>query len=423
MSRASLQTLQGALAVFFALFAFASTFSIALAQISFGITLSLFLVVVAIQRYNPFTPKLRIFYLFIGLYVFWMLLATTLGKTPVKSVLMIKEEWLFLIIPIGIYILADNRYRTWVSRAFMAGIILFSIYGIIQHFTGFYWPKRLAPNAAFDYGYIVKGTFPHSLTFGNYYGTAAAFLAAFAVVGWREMGKTDRWLSAVGAVLAIIVTVFSYSRGAILGLIISLLLLGLLLKKRWFTVSLLSLLTITLVAVIAVTPVRSRLAQIMERDLNTADEGSRLFIWSHSLEIVEAHPVFGVGQGNFQEEYIDRLPPDAPEYRKYTHAHNDLLNVAAISGLPGMLFFLGKWIAGFALCWMGWRQQRQFSGRLRYFAAGLIGSVMFFISSLTEASFADEEVRELLMFVWAMGLWQWSTAEDEKIESKAGAQA
>jgi len=30
--------------------------------------------------------------------------------------------------------------------------------------------------------------------------------------------------------------------------------------------------------------------------------------------------------------------------------------------------------------------------------------VAFVITSLTEATFADEEVREMLMFIWAVGL-------------------
>jgi hypothetical protein len=36
--------------------------------------------------------------------------------------------------------------------------------------------------------------------------------------------------------------------------------------------------------------------------------------------------------------------------------------------------------------------------------ASLLGSAAFAVTSLFEATFADEEVRQLLMFVWALGL-------------------
>ena len=39
--------------------------------------------------------------------------------------------------------------------------------------------------------------------------------------------------------------------------------------------------------------------------------------------------------------------------------------------------------------------------------AAFIGSVMFFLTSLIEATFADEEVRQLLMLIWAVGLGIW----------------
>ncbi|MCH7689568.1 MAG: hypothetical protein IIA17_00810, partial [candidate division Zixibacteria bacterium] len=38
-------------------------------------------------------------------------------------------------------------------------------------------------------------------------------------------------------------------------------------------------------------------------------------------------------------------------------------------------------------------------------AAAAVGSIAFFMTSLTEATFSDEEVRQLLMFVWAAGLY------------------
>jgi hypothetical protein len=94
------------------------------------------------------------------------------------------------------------------------------------------------------------------------------------------------------------------------------------------------------------------------------------------------------------------------------HAHNDIFNIAAIAGIPGAIFFVGIWLTLFVYLV---RMRRKYLRaqihnpaaweRLRFCTASLLGSAVFFVSALTEATFADEEVRQLLMFVWAAGLW------------------
>ena len=133
--------------------------------------------------------------------------------------------------------------------------------------------------------------------------------------------------------------------------------------------------------------------------------------------IIEDNPIVGVGQGNFQHEYAELLPPDTPEYRLYTHAHNDLLNVGVSTGLPGMLIYLGLWVVVLAYFWSAWRQLRSADDdRSAYVLAALTGSICFFGTSLTEATFVDEEVRALLMFLWGVGLFPWYKEQKEKVK-------
>jgi O-antigen ligase len=117
--------------------------------------------------------------------------------------------------------------------------------------------------------------------------------------------------------------------------------------------------------------------------------------------------MFGVGQGNFKDAYSSHLRPDISESRKHAHAHNDLLNIAAISGIPGAVFSLGMWITVLCYFWKGWRRMRNRGSEAHFMLAALAGSIVFFVSALFEATFADEEVRQMLMFVWAAGLWPW----------------
>jgi len=91
--------------------------------------------------------------------------------------------------------------------------------------------------------------------------------------------------------------------------------------------------------------------------------------------------------------------PDIPEIRKHAHAHNDLLNVAAVAGIPGALFFLGIWLALFLTLWKGWRAAALENRHRAYLGGAILASAFFFACSFTEAAFADEEVRQ------AAGLW------------------
>jgi O-antigen ligase len=171
-------------------------------------------------------------------------------------------------------------------------------------------------------------------------------------------------------------------------------------------------LTIAVVlAILAVTAFSSglvlRYADQQAMDFGGTDEGGRLFIWSRAAGIIADHPVFGVGQGNFFDEYAARIRPEARATRGMAHAHNDPLTVGAVSGIPTALVFLALWVAVLWLLWRGYRRPDISSAERRLLLASLLGSLVFLIGSTTEATFSDEEVRQLLMFVWAVGLGVW----------------
>jgi len=391
----------------YALFIFGSTFSIALAQSAFGLSLVVFLVIAIRRRYNPFQSSLKWFYLSVGLYILWMIIACLMGDTPVRSLRIMKEEWLFAIVPVGVYLMSKEGYRQKLLLAFAVGVGIFALYGILQHFTGVHWTKKTPPFPAPDFGYVVKGTFPHRLTFGNYYATAALFMLAIALSGWKKMTRNGRLFYLTVGLLAVIATIFTYSRGAILALTLALLLLGIFLGRRAMAyVGGAAAAVVVLALLIAFPGVIGSVQQKMQREYDLKDDMGRLFIWTNSLRIVGENPIFGVGQGNFYEAYVRLRPADVTGTRNAVHAHSDPINVAAIAGLPGMVFFLGIWVSVLCYCWRGWRRADPKGISGSFYVAGFIGSVAFFLSSITEATFADEEVRQMLMFVWAVGLWQ-----------------
>jgi len=89
---------------------------------------------------------------------------------------------------------------------------------------------------------------------------------------------------------------------------------------------------------------------------------ARIQSWETGLKMVKAHPVFGVGPYNFQSEYSHYLVEkylDSSNYRARA-PHNAFVALAAESGIPSMLLFIG--FIGTSISEM-WRLRRA----LRYF--------------------------------------------------------
>lgn len=79
--------------------------------------------------------------------------------------------------------------------------------------------------------------------------------------------------------------------------------------------------------------------QLLERfsrsttDLTKA--GSRLMVWGDTLSMAAAFPLTGAGFGTFVEAYPRFRSPEVRLF--YTHAHNDLVQLASEAGLAGLL--------------------------------------------------------------------------------------
>ncbi len=393
-----------ALAAIYLVFVFASTFSIAGAQIALGFATLLFIITVLITRYHPFRLPLGVFYAFVVGYVAWLVVSTAVASTFVNALLTIREEWLFMAIPVGILVAREDPNVRRLFAAFGIGVAIIATYGILQHFTGWFWLKSHPLPPAPEGGYLVCGNFPHPLTFGNYYATAALFLLGGGFVVGTDISRRLRTLMIVAGTLAGVATLLSYSRGSILAMIVGLL-FGAAMVRRRYLVHAAVLIVVGMTAVAFISPATvERVKSNLNLELKPSNQISRLYIWRKTAEVVADHPLFGVGQGNFAAAYEKKLPAPAEPRAIKVHAHNDLFNAAAIGGIPAMLLFAALWFFVLRTFWKGFRNAAPGSLERRMFAAAFLGSAAFFVTSMTEATFSDEEVREMLMFVWAIGL-------------------
>ena len=70
---------------------------------------------------------------------------------------------------------------------------------------------------------------------------------------------------------------------------------------------------------------------------------ARLVAWTHTLRIVNDYPILGSGLGTFTEAWLRYYPPGTANVWK--EAHNDYLQAAAETGVPGLLLLAaGLWV-------------------------------------------------------------------------------
>jgi len=394
---------------FFLLFVFSSTFSIALSQLSLGICMVLTIAAAVGERFDPFTKGLRWFWISVAGYVGWLVVVCLLQDEPLYSLDHIREEWLFGIVPVGIYWMRDRRNLDRVIAALAAGVILVGVAGMLLLASGMEYSWSAGFTDVGDRPMSFHGNFAHTLTFGNYMAVAALLLLGYGLLS-KVNCRPLTFLALSGGVIAIVCVLLAGSRGPILATCLGLVALALLSTRRVRWLGIGGAVVVVIVVLLSPTLTERFTAQL-EEEMNLLEPRSRVYIWNHSLEIIGDNLVLGVGPGNFGLTYSQLLASDVSPIRHYTHAHNDFLQAAARSGIPGLLLFCLVWVQVIRRLWPGRREVAETSSQQGLLVAALVGSLVFLVASLTEATFADEEVRALLMLVWAVGLSVWYKSE------------
>jgi len=266
----------------------------------------------------------------------------------------------------------------------------------------------------------LSGNFSHPLTYGYYIVTATIFLSSYLLATFKHHSRWRLILLGAATIFGLAAASLSNSRGPLLALGVGLLAIGVLQRKIRYT---LAALVLALAFGFMLSPgLFSEFANRIENDLQPDHRSGRLNIWNNSLKIVSEHPWIGVGPGNFKPAYAEHLSPDSIPEDHLGHAHNDFLNMAATTGIPGLICYLGFWAMVLTVLWRGVKTTLGTDQNRAMSLAALVASLAFLTASMTEAAFADEELRQLLTALWAFGLSDVkpTTSESEEVADKCG---
>lgn len=220
----------------------------------------------------------------------------------------------------------------------------------------------------------------------NEIGGAMAFFAplAFGVtlyewVNWRS--RVRRILATAAFVILALALFFGQSRLAIIGVTLTLGVQVLLLVPgwRWRAIALAILLMFVAIEVALVTQVFQP-ATVSEGSVSR-DESSlsqRPVIWGAALDMIREYPVTGYGLNQFRRREVrETYVPDFA-MTVIPHAHNELLQVGADTGIPGMVVYVAWHLTLALMVWRTWRRGDPFLRAVVVAAAGgLVAHAIF----------------------------------------------
>lgn len=279
--------------------------------------------------------------------------------------------------------------------------VFVSLVGIVQFWGSYLFPESWLEDRFFRVVatnfrpsvYHAQGLMYFHLSFASALGFVCSY--AWARVLWPLSDDTGKerlaWLFLT--LVSSLALFFAYSRIGWLALILIPILLGFLRWPRWGW-------AITAVFVLAGLGIWSSSSNMRERwNAGLIPIREREEVWAGALAMVRDRPLLGVGfggTGRYSGPYEEKVLGRKPLFS--SHAHNNVLDVLASTGILGLLAFLAWWIALARQAWLAYRASPQKERWLP--AACLAALVAFQVNGLTQVNFADAKSQHSLM-LWA----------------------
>lgn len=225
---------------------------------------------------------------------------------------------------------------------------------------------------------------------------------AFLFLRWRSL--VARPVLAVGVVVCSLGLFFSLSRGGLVALAAAIV-AAVVFAGRWRPKALVAAALVVVLAVVYFGAVASLPAR--ERVLEVGGGTGRTDLWTVAGRMVEAHPLRGVGAGQFNVVSIHYLlRPGAIQDDQFIIsqpkvAHNTFLEVAAELGIPGATLFVGIVLA--SLWWTGIAARRFDRAGAREMEILARALLVAQIGYLTAALFISANYSKLLWLLLALG--------------------
>jgi len=349
-------------------------FSIAAAQIFFGIAAAGWVAVLAAEKRLPRAPRWMLPLL---LYAAWTFVSTALSPDLRASLLESKQLVLLLLIPIT-YELVTTESAVPVTTFALAAGAASALVGIVQFAILHYDNLGLRP----------RSTLGLYLTFSG----LMMLTLELAIARVLFMTRARLWAALTIPALAVAIPL-SFGRSSVVGACLA---VALLLMMRDFRLTALLPIAAALLFSLAPAQVIHRMYSIF--DLNDPSNRDRILMLRAGSHIVRDHPVTGVGPNMIARVYPAYREPGAI-LQTAPHLHNVPLQIAAERGLPALAVWLWFIVAVTIGASRLFRSSPR-EGPLRFLAAAALGGVVAMLGAgMFEHTFGDSEFQMLFLVV------------------------
>lgn len=284
------------------------------------------------------------------IFLYWGVATVATALSPVKKAAFTgwtKLTLYLLLFALCARLLKSSRIRSFLITVYLHISLIVSINGLRQWFFG---AKALAtwvdPESSLSkttriYSYLGN---PNLLAG---YILPAVILSFVAIFAWRSLPK--KALAITMFIVNSACLVLTFSRGGWIGLVASLFVLLVLLLYWWsidmppfwrtwsLPILLVSLGTVSVLAVLFVPPVRDRVLSIFA-GRGDSSNNFRINVWMAAIEMIKDRPVIGIGPGNSAFNKIYPLY-QRPNFTALS-AYSVFLEIAVETGLIGLFCFL-----------------------------------------------------------------------------------
>jgi putative inorganic carbon (hco3(-)) transporter len=278
-----------------------------------------------------------------------------------------------------------------------------ALWGLVQ-FSQRYWAARGAGQSLYEalVGQRITGFMSGWMTFSGELMVTLLLVGAFLLFS-PERGKRRRFLAGCAVVIALAL-VLALTRGPWLGATAG----AGYLFWQWHRKSLLALPVLAVLGMLAAPPtVRERIGSLVQPRSKLDSNQHRIVLWRTGLEMVKAHPWFGLGPEQVDRQFARYVPADIARplpWGWYRHMHNIYLQYAAERGVPVLLAFL--WLLGRVL----WDLRRAIvrqppgPGLARALLHGCSAAILgVMVAGLFEHNLGDSEILQMFLTVVAIG--------------------
>jgi O-antigen ligase len=367
--------------------------SIAASQILLGLALAALLLSGARMR----LPRI---WIPLCLFLLGTLLSLALSPDPAAGLPQVRKIFVFTMLLVTFSTLRDMVVIRRLFLCWAGAGALISLRGFVQ-FGHKVQEAHALGRPFYDY-YIaerITGFMSHWMTFGGE--EMFALLMTSAFLFFACLARRRFWIWLLCAFLMALALLLGFTRSIWLASA------GAGLYLLWFWKRLLAVVlpvVLLLIALLSPASIRERFSSLLRPGKSDSNQ-HRIVTWRTGIEMIRAHPWFGLGLEEVKPEFDRYVPADIPRPLPdgwYGHLHNIYLQYAAERGIPTMLCML--WILGQILYDCVRRLWRLSPGRsdLKFMLHGAVAVVIAtMIAGVFEYNLGDSEV--LTMFLVVVG--------------------